>query len=134
MGAWGMGVFDDDTSCEIIEDAIDEGTSIDVLISKALESSSSDYIEYTECHEIIVAGAMANALVNGAVYEGVEDLSSWLESQNKEMATPHKNNLVSALNRVLEENSELNELWSENEDDYPTWKGNIESIIRDLNS
>ena len=134
MGAWGMGVFDDDTSCEIMEDAIDEGTSIEALIGKALGASNSEYIEYTECHEIIVAGAMTNALLNEVAYEGVDDLNPWLASQNKDQATPHKANLVVALKKVLSEGSELNELWSENEDDYPTWRGNIESIISDLNS
>ena len=134
MGAWGMGVFDDDTSCEIMEDAIDEGTSIEALIRKALSSSKADYIEYTECHEIIVAAAMTNALVNGVVYEGVDDLSTWLAKQNKEQAAPHKANLALALKKVLAEGSELNELWSENEDDYPTWRGSIESIISGINS
>lgn len=134
MGAWGMGVFDDDTSCEIMEDAIDEGISIENLIDKALASSKEDYIEYTECHEIIVAGAMANSLINEVNYEGVDDLSAWLKNQNKEKVTPHKANLVIALNKVLAENSELNELWLENKDDYPTWRGNIESIVSGLNS
>lgn len=134
MGAWGMGVFDDDTSCDIIEDAIDEGTSIEALIGKALGASNSEYIEYTECHEIIVAGAMTNALLNEIVYPGVDGLDSWLASQNEDQASQHKANLVVALKKVLSEGSELNELWSENEDDYPTWRGNIESIISGLNS
>jgi hypothetical protein len=134
MGAWGMGVFDDDTSCEIIEDAIDEGTTIEALIRKALTSSSADYIEYTECHEIIVASAMTDALINGVAYEGIDDLDTWLAKQNKEEAASHKENLSLALKKVLAESSELNELWSENEDDYPAWKANIESIISRINS
>jgi len=134
MGAWGMGVFEDDTSCEIIEDVIDEGAPAEELIIRALESSKAEYLEYLECHEIIVAGAMTHALLNGAVYEGVDDLSSWLEAQDKEQAAPHKSGLVIALGKVLSEASELNELWLENEDDYPAWKANIESIIGGLNS
>ncbi len=135
MGAWGMGVFDDDTSCEIMEDAIDEGASIEALINKALASSTSEYIEYTECHEIIVAAAMSNALIHGVVYEGVDDLSDWLAIQNKEQVAPHTENLVLAVKKVLAtKGSELNELWSENEDDYPEWRGNIESIVSGLSS
>ncbi len=129
MGAWGMGVFDDDTSCEIIEDAIDNDTSIDDLIHKGLSSLSLDYLEYTECHEIIVAGAMVDAVVNGTGYEGVENLDGWLAKQKKEHAIPYQEKLVVALKRVLGEDSELNELWAENEDDYPTWKSNIEAVI-----
>ena len=75
MGAWGMGVFDDDTSCEVIEDAMDESVPVSELVKKALSSSQEEYIEYTECHEIIVAAAMANALINKVTYDGVENLS-----------------------------------------------------------
>ena len=134
MGAWGMGVFDDDTSCEVIEDAMVEGTPIAELINKALASSESDYIEYTECHEIIVASAMANSLINSVTYDGIDDLDKWLSKQNVENVLPFKAKLASALSLVLGEASELNELWAENEVDYPTWKENIEVIIRGLNS
>ena len=134
MGAWGMGVFEDDTSCEIIEDVIDEGAPAEELIIRALESSKAEYLEYLECHEIIVAGAMTNALLNEAVYKGVDELSSWLEVQDKVQVAPHKSDLALALAKVISEASELNELWLENEDDYPAWKENIESIISGLNS
>ncbi|WP_420590067.1 DUF4259 domain-containing protein [Bacterioplanoides sp.] len=134
MGAWGMGVFDDDTSCEIIEDAMEDGTSAVQLVEQALSSSENEYIEYTECHEIIVAAAITNALVNKAEYEGIEELDKWLAKQDATSVIPFKAKLASALSLVLGESSELNELWAENEDDYPTWKGNIESVINGLNS
>lgn len=134
MGAWGMGVFDDDTSCEIIEDAMEDGSTVAQLIEQALSSSENEYIEYTECHEIIVAAAMANALINKVEYDGIDDLDKWLAKQDAESVIPFQAKLVSALSLVLGEASELNELWSENEDDYPAWKGNIESIASGLNS
>lgn len=134
MGAWGMGIFDDDTSCDIMEDAIEVKASIESMIFTAIDSSKEDYIEYTECHEIIVAGAMASALINRTVYEGIENISSWLSSQNKELVYPHKSALVIALQKVIGEGAELNELCAENEKDYPVWRKNIESIISGLNS
>jgi len=134
MGAWGMGVFDDDTSCEVIEDAMDESVPISDLVKKALSSSEEEYIEYTECHEIIVAAAMANALINKVTYEGIDNLDNWLSKQAVENVIPLKEKLANALSRVLGESSELNELWAENEDDYPVWKGNLEAIILGLNS
>lgn len=134
MGAWGMGVFDDDTSCEVIEDAMDESVPISDLVKKALSSSEEEYIEYTECHEIIVAAAMANALINKVTYEGIDNLDNWLSKQAVENVIPLKEKLANALSRVLGESSELNELWAENEDDYPVWKVNLEAIILGLNS
>ena len=134
MGAWGMGVFDDDTSCEVIEDAMDENVPVSDLVKKALSSSEEEYIEYTECHEIIVAAAMTNALINKVTYEGIDNLDNWLSKQAAESVVPFKGKLANALSRVLGESSELNELWAENEDDYPKWKGNLEAIVLGLNS
>ena len=134
MGAWGMGVFDDDTSCEVIEDAMDENILVSDLVKKALSSSEEEYIEYTECHEIIVAAAMTNALINKVTYEGIDNLENWLSKQAVESVVPFKEKLANALSRVLGDSSELNELWAENEDDYPEWKGNLEAIIIGLNS
>ena len=134
MGAWGMGVFDDDTSCEVIEEAMDEGSPISELVEKAISSSECEYIEYTECHEIIVAAAMVNSLINKVSYDGIDDLDKWLSKQNIEIVAPFKGKLAAALSCVLGESSELNELWAENEDDYLAWKGNLEAIISGLTS
>lgn len=132
MGAWGMGVFQDDTACEIMEHLIQNRISLEELINKAVASSLTEYVEYEVCHEIIVAGALANALLNGVVYQGINGLAAWLENQDKEAAVAHKADLIMALNKVIGENSELNELWSKNADDYPVWRENIESIINEL--
>ncbi|SIS74393.1 DUF4259 domain-containing protein [Neptunomonas antarctica] len=134
MGAWGIGVFDDDTSCEVIEDAMDEGLSISELVDQAISSSECKYLEYTECHEIIVAAAMVNSLINKVSYDGIDGLDKWLSKQHLDTVVPFKGKLAAALSRVLGESSELNELWAGNEDDYPTWKANLEAIIHDLSS
>jgi hypothetical protein len=39
---------------------------------------------------------------------------------------------IDAFRRVIDENSELNELWAENQELYPTWKRNILDIIHRL--
>ncbi len=43
-----------------------------------------------------------------------------------------KETAIEALKKVISDKSELNELWSENEELYPKWKGNIESLINRL--
>ncbi|MGF1740907.1 DUF4259 domain-containing protein [Vibrio profundum] len=65
MGAWGVDIFDDDTACEIIEEAIEEKNTLEHLVTVALSVAKSEYLEYTECHQIIVASALANSLING---------------------------------------------------------------------
>ncbi len=53
--------------------------------------------------------------------------------QGKEGIENLKSDISEGLRRVLSGESELNELWLENEEDYPAWKGNIESILSNLN-
>lgn len=131
MGAWGMGVFDDDTSCDLLYDAMD--TDAYTFIAKAVGHKDSDYLEYDECHEVIVSGAILDSLLVGTKYshetEGYDD---WLLKQDKSKLSKYKEDIVSGLNLVLSDKSELNELWQENEEDYPTWKSNIEGIIANL--
>ncbi|ABD81096.1 DUF4259 domain-containing protein [Saccharophagus degradans] len=133
MGAWGMGVFDDDTSCDLLYDAMD--TDAGTFIAKAVGHKDSDYLEYDDCHEVIVSGAILDSLLVGTKYshetEGYDD---WLSKQDKSALSKYKEDIVSGLNLVLSDKSELNELWQENEEDYPTWKSNIEGIIANLRS
>ncbi len=133
MGAWGMGVYDDDTSCDLLDDALEE--KAESFISRAIEHKSLDYIEYEECHEIIVSGALIDAICNGTKYDTEsENYQKWLSVQNKEALNKYRPDIILGLNRVLSSDSELNELWEENEDDYPEWKANIESIIRAISA
>jgi hypothetical protein len=131
MGAWGMGVFEDDTSCDLIVDAME--TDATSFIRKAITYKDSEYLEYEECHEIIVAGVVMDSLLNGTQYaHGTEEFDEWLSNQNSEKLAAMKTGLHTCLLRVLSENSELNELWEENKDDYQTWKSNIVSIANNI--
>lgn len=44
-----------------------------------------------------------------------------------------KEKAVIALEKLLGEDSELNELWRENEEAYPSWRQGIEQLIERLN-
>lgn len=134
MGALGMGVFDDDTSCDIIEDAIGDETTIQAMVERSTSIDESEYLEYDDCHQIIVSAAMVDSLLNGASHCKLEGAGIWLSRQDPNSIAESKMKLVSLLKRVIGPNSELNELWEENEDDYPEWKGNIQGIITSLSS
>lgn len=56
MGAWGMGIFEDDTSCDILFDVTQ--TDAKSFIQDKVKYQQSDYLEYSECHEILVAGPL----------------------------------------------------------------------------
>lgn len=137
MGAWNYGIFDDDTAYdftnEIAEDA--EG-----FFRQSFERAiSADYLEYDDCHAVTVSAAYLDNLLNGTLYrtdnEDANDISN-VNNFGKLHSNPKLEELrplaVNALKVVIGDNSELNELWSENEDLYPEWRGNIEQMIARL--
>lgn len=131
MGAWGMGVFDDDTSCDLIYEAIE--SDAESFVGRAIENKDSEYLEYDECHEIIVAGAIMDMLLNKTSYaHNTEEFDQWLQLQDPSKLTRFKNDIIECLNIVLSDKSELKELWEENEESYPKWKANILGIINSV--
>lgn len=134
LGAWGAGIFDDDIACDVIETAIHKDQSIDVLISKALSTLNNDTIKTTQGYEIIVASAMSHAKINKVSFSEIDDLDTWLAKQDTAFLVHRKGDLVSALKRVLSKRSDLNEMWSENEEEYPIWRGHIEALIESLDT
>lgn len=137
MGAWDYGIFDDDTAYyffdEITEDA-------EVFFQSSFENAlESDYLEYDECHAVTVSAAYMDHLLNGTLYrtdnEEEEDESNvnLFGKLRPNLKVEHLKPLaVKALKKVISEDSELNELWSENEELYPKWKNNIEELIKRL--
>lgn len=134
LGAWGTGLFDDDIACDVIETAIHKDQSIDILIAKALPALHHDTISCGKGYEIIAACAMSHALLNKVSYREIDDLDAWLAKQNKAVVLLHKQKLVKTLQRVLSDQSDLNELWSENKQDYPAWRSNIEELVEALSA
>lgn len=128
MGAWGTGVFEDDSACDLLYDAME--TDAQTFIAKAIGHKGSDYLDYEECQEVIVSGAILDSVLNGAKYEHVtEGYDEWLRQQNKEELEKFRADIVAGLKVVLSDKSELNELWSENEEDYLVWRAGVEKIV-----
>jgi hypothetical protein len=129
MGAWNYGIFDDDTSCDIaleIQEMEDPKDFFKASFETALESS---YLDYDECHAVTVSAAYIDHLLNGTPYNDEENMSHFKTKFPGLLLIDLKPLAVSALGVVISEISELNELWAENEDLYPTWKENIQSLI-----
>jgi hypothetical protein len=137
MGAWGYGFFEDDTACDFIYE-IEEAENVRQLFQDSFEEAiNADYLEYDAGHAVIVSAACIDGIVNGTKYnsDDEEDESDFsrIVAANKDMPLDGlKANAVQALQKVIGENSELNELWSENEDDYPKWRQNILDLMKRL--
>lgn len=81
MGAWGMGFFDDDVSCDLLYDAME--CNAEIIVKKALAHKDSEYLEYDECHEVIVSGSILDSLLNGTKYShNTKGFDEWLAKQD----------------------------------------------------
>ena len=132
LGAWGTGIFEDDIACDLIETTIHKNQPIDALVVKALSTLNHDRLACQQGYEVIVACAMSHAIINKVSYSEIDDLDTWLAKQDATFTLHHKQDLVKALKRVLGDQSDLNEIWSENKAEYSAWRGNIEALIESL--
>ena len=132
MGAWGTGIFEDDTALDTVQEAIDS-TAADFLQQVILTEDDEEYLEYDRAHQIIIAGVILDALLNDTVYEhNDEAFEQWLEQQNRDSVNEFKPAVLAGLKMVLSNQSELNELWQENNMEYPNWRANVEGMIARL--
>ncbi len=130
MGAWGVGVFEDDTACDLLYDAQDDG--VVAFIEDAAQIEIDQYIEQYDAHKIIVSATLLDTLLNGVDHGyPAEGFSDWLTTQRGLDVARYKADIVTRLQAVLTE-SELSELWEESGADFPEWQATIESLLKGL--
>ena len=119
MGAWNYGVFDDDTAYDAL---IDLKGSSDIIADMERyfdEVIQAEYIGYDEAHYALVSAAVIDSVINSFVYRcDEEDYFEWTSSQKCFDFSPLKQKAVTAIGAILSDNSELRELWEENEELY----------------
>lgn len=138
MGAWDYGIFDDDTAYDFFDEIKEDARAF--FITSFEKATSSDYLDFDDCHAVTVSSAYMDNLLNGTIYRNDnedykdENNVNLFGSLHKELKVDDLKPLaISALEKVISDNSELNELWSDNEELYPKWKQNIEDLIKRLN-
>ncbi|MEM6769102.1 MAG: DUF4259 domain-containing protein [Bacteroidota bacterium] len=139
MGAWGHEIFQDDAPYDYLDDiAADPLAFFSAAITTA---KASDYLEYDEGQAVLVAAAFMDNRLNQTHFsndnedsEGLDNVNNFYRlRQNLEVGhlVP---GMITALTKVVNEQSELNELWAENEELYPQWKEQIEKLSARLAS
>ncbi|HLX54795.1 MAG TPA: DUF4259 domain-containing protein [Aquella sp.] len=135
MGAWGYELFDDDTAYDYI-DQIGNSDNPKEIFRNAFETAiNADYLEYDECHAVIVSASYIDSILNGTkpIKDAEDGIFYQFIEKNKTLnVSDLKTDAVKALERVIGNNSELNELWAENEELYPKWKANIDDLVKRL--
>lgn len=122
MGAWGMGVFENDSASDWVHDLVEQ-TQLDIVISalgnavKYLDEEE-DFLEESEASEALAAAEVVAALAGNPSAKLPEEILKWLngaQARNKELMS-----LAKRAVRVVKTKSELRDLWKES-DGYKAW-------------
>ena len=134
MGAWGHGHFEDDSALDFM-DEIEMSDQPAAFLRKTLEKATkADFLDADEGNAVIVAAAYVDRQLNGTRftppdYEEPLEVDTFPDRHPRTDLSTLRDIAVEALECLLGEESELNELWAENEEDYPAWRGGIEAML-----
>ncbi len=136
MGTWGTGYFEDDFALDFIDD-VEESNDPKQIIKNVLKNAvESNYLESDDATAVIISCTYIDSQLNGTKFS--RDEEDHIEVDTFSSRNPSidfsdlKINAITALKKVITDNSELNELWFENEEDYPIWKNGVEKLIQSL--
>jgi hypothetical protein len=134
MGTWGTGYFEDDAALDFMT-GIEQSSDPKRMLVKAFDSAiKSDYLESDEGSAVIVAATYVDRQVNGTKFTAESDgapldVDTFPDRHPDQNFIDLKAKAVAALARILGDNSEINEVWIENEDEYPAWRQGIQHLI-----
>ena len=118
-----------------------EEVSADIarFLKDAMECED-DYLEYDVCEYGLVAAALVDISVNGVnwdvlndtPYDEDEEYFHFFQKFMELDLSSLKDDAIKVLDLVVQDVSELRELWEENEDMLPKWLANLEIIKKRL--
>lgn len=130
MGAWGIGIFDNDSALDWIDEIVSSEGAFHVFVDLMNEAVSTDYLDIDDASGILVFCAIIDYVSNGTpLVNPPDDIIEWVKiNKQVKIQQPFKNLAIQGLEIVMSEKSELKELWAESED-YDTWKSQIQQMI-----
>jgi len=132
MGAWAADAFGNDTACDWAGD-FSENPNIET-IKNAIENvlRSEEYLESDEASECLVACEILARLKDqwGKKSAYSEEIDKWVESSDIKPSNELINQAQKSISRILGENSELQELWDENEE----WHLEMRDLLKRVSS
>lgn len=132
MGTWSTHAFGNDDAADFALE-LSEASDFEPIQS-ALEDvlAEDEYLEVPEAGRGIAAAAVL-ALLNGQKVPGGPDeaIAVWVKKQPFKPAAALLTQAQAVIDRVLAENSELDELWSES-DEYEAWRSELVDLKASL--
>lgn len=134
MGAWGIGIFDNDDAADWINEL--EGANDSGVLSGVIDAAmnAGDYLEAPEGSRLLCACEVIAAIGGQPSTNLPDEVRQWVSNHETLDITALFPTALQAIDRVLGEHSELNQLWKEDENDYSVWSEAVLSIKRRISA
>lgn len=132
MGAWGTGILEDDTSLRFLESQLLPQRDPRPLMRARLQAVvDAHYIGYDDaCAALTCAAVIRTALTGVPLDEDTPEWNPWCLSLAALDFTELQPLARKACRRVLSEDSELYQLWQDNDELFAEWKRGVEALAR----
>lgn len=132
MGAWGYGVFENDIACDWVYELLDSADPVAFLGDALNPEGMATYLEVDSGTNILAASETIRAITTGMRENLTPELSEWVVNIPPSSIRTLAPQAINAINHVISANSELNELWAEDEDEYAKWRTVVDELVTTL--
>lgn len=135
MGTWGYKHFENDSAFDYSSMIEDSDNPKEILKDTFGHTLQMDNISADQGQAIIAFAAYVDRQTNGTKYSDDTDLldvDTFPQRHPDLDFTDIKEVAYKAVLKVLDKDSELNELWEENKEEYPLWIKEVEGLIERL--
>lgn len=134
MGTWGMKTFENDEALDWANDL--ESTKDEVLLESSLSPAEVDnyYLDASDCVRVLCAAEVIAGVVGRPRSSLPDNVSLWVTKHTNTKIKPLVPLAIAKVERVLAKDSELDELWAENQQDYSTWRKDVTELLELLKS
>lgn len=136
MGTWGYKHFENDSAFDYA-DILENSTNPEEVLKDTFgHTLTMGNLDADQGQAIIAFAAYVDSQVNGTVYSTDDSgkllVDTFPQRHPSLDFTDLKELAYKSVSKVLEQDSELNELWEENEEEYPLWRNEVETLIERL--
>lgn len=114
MGAWGVGTFDNDAALDWVA-TLDEGEGIDVLRATFADTFQDEYLDADNGCAALAAAEVVAALAGKPAASLPDSVTNWVARVEIELTPTDIALARRSVERVRAHDSELLELWSEDD-------------------
>ncbi len=127
MGTWGMKSFENDSASDWISDLEEEG-SVEFLAESMNLEREDGYLDSDEAVAAIAAAEVVAALLGRPAVDLPESIVKWVATNQGLDVSALQEPAVASLKEIVGPDSELNELWRENQEEYPSWVAEMNGL------